>query len=179
MRITISGLPGSGTTTIARLLSKQLSMDVISAGELFRELARDKELHLAQFNELAEGRDDVDRWIDERQGEEALKRERVIAEGRLSGYFVPSAELKIWLKAPIEVRAQRVAKREKKAYEAALAAMRAREQSEHKRYERYYDIDLQDLSIYDLVIDSSRWRESEIVKMVLVAVEGLNTERSR
>ena len=171
MRITISGLPGSGTTTIARLLSKALSMEIISAGELFRELARDKDLQLAQFNELAEGSADFDRWIDEQQGKEALKREQVIAEGRLSGYFVPSAELKIWLKAPIEVRARRVAKREKIAYEAALAAMKTREQSEHKRYEAYYGIDLNDLSIYDLVIDSSRWRENDIVAVILQAKE--------
>ena len=171
MRITISGLPGSGTTTIARLLSKALSMEILSAGELFRELARDKDLQLAQFNELAEGNDDFDRWIDEQQGEEALKREQVIAEGRLSGYFVPAAELKIWLKAPIEVRAQRVAKREKIAYETALAAMKARERSEHKRYEAYYGIDLNDLSIYDLVIDTARWRENDIVFLILQAKE--------
>jgi cytidylate kinase len=171
MRITISGLPGSGTTTIARLLSKALSMEIISAGELFRELARDKDLQLPQFNELAESSDDFDRWIDERQGEEALKREQVIAEGRLSGYFVPTAELKIWLKAPIEVRAQRVAKREKISYEAALAAMKAREQSEHKRYEAYYGIDLNDLAIYDLVIETSRWRENDIVTLILQAKE--------
>jgi len=171
MRITIGGLPGSGTTTIARLLSKALSMEIISAGELFRELARDKDLQLAQFNELAESSDDFDRWIDEQQGEEALKREKVIAEGRLSGYFVPFAELKIWLKAPIEVRAQRVAKREKIPNEAALAAMKAREQSEHKRYEEYYGIDLNDLSIYDLVIDTSRWRENDIVTLILQAKE--------
>lgn len=171
MRITIGGLPGSGTTTIARLLSKALSIEIISAGELFRELARDKDLQLAQFNELAENNDDFDRWIDEQQGEEALKRAQVIAEGRLSGYFVPSAELKIWLKAPIEVRAQRVAKREKIPYESALAAMKAREQSEHKRYERYYGIDLNDLSIYDLVIDTSCWRENDILTLILQAKE--------
>ncbi|MGC9443441.1 MAG: (d)CMP kinase [Candidatus Methanospirareceae archaeon] len=171
MRITIGGLPGSGTTTIARLLCKALSIEIISAGELFRELARDNNLQLAQFSELAERSDDFDRRIDEQQGKEALKREQVIAEGRLSGYFVPSAELKIWLKAPIEVRAQRVSKREKTPYEAALAAMKAREQSEHKRYEAYYGIDLNDLSIYDLVIDTSRWRENDIVALILQAKE--------
>jgi len=170
MRITISGLAGSGTTTVAELLSKELSMDVISAGEMFRAIAKEKSLQLGKFNKLAENNDDFDRGIDEKQGEEAMKRENVIVEGRLSGFFVPHADLKIWLKAPIGIRARRVAGREGIAYEDALAAMKNREQSEHKRYEQYYGINLDDLSIYDLVIDSSRWRGNGIVELILVAV---------
>ncbi|MBK5189975.1 MAG: AAA family ATPase [Methanosarcinales archaeon] len=173
MRITISGLAGSGTTTVAELLSKELSMDVISAGEMFRAIAKEKSLQLGEFNKLAENNDDFDRGIDEKQGEEAMKRENVIVEGRLSGFFVPHADLKIWLKAPIEIRARRVAGREGMAYEEALAAMKNREQSEHKRYDQYYGINLDDLSIYDLVMDSSRWRGNGIVETILVAIEGM------
>jgi cytidylate kinase len=173
MRITISGLPGSGTTTVAKLVAKELSMELISAGEMFRAIAKEKSLPLGQFSELAENNDDYDRWIDEKQGAEALKRENVIAEGRLSGFFVPTAELKIWLKAPLEIRAKRVAGRERIAYDEALTAMQEREQSEHSRYEQYYGIDLGDLSRYDLVIDSSRWREHDIVKIILTAKAGV------
>jgi len=173
MRITISGLAGSGTTTVAELLSKELSMDVISAGEMFRAIAKEKSLQLGEFNKLAENNDDFDRGIDEKQGEEAMKRENVLVEGRLSGFFVPHADLKIWLKAPIEIRARRVAGREGMAYEEALAAMKNREQSEHKRYDQYYGINLDDLSIYDLVMDSSRWRGNGIVETILVAIEGM------
>ncbi|MBE0516132.1 MAG: AAA family ATPase [Methanophagales archaeon] len=171
MRITISGLPGSGTTTVAKLLANELALDVISAGELFRKLAEEKSLLLEQFSKLAEDNDDFDRWIDEKQGEEALKRENVIVEGRLSGFFVPHADLRIWLKAPVEVRAGRVAGRENIAYEEALSAMKSREQSEYMRYEKYYGIHLDDLSVYDLIIDSSRWSENDIVKIILVAKE--------
>ena len=170
MRITISGLSGSGTTTVAELLSKELELELISAGEMFRAIAKEKSLQLGEFNKLAENNEDFDRWIDEKQGEEAMKREKVIVEGRLSGFFVPHADLKIWLKAPIEVRARRVAGREGIAYEEALAAMKSREWSEHKRYEQYYGINLDDLSIYDLVIDSSRWNENGIVEMIMAAI---------
>ncbi|MCK4476032.1 MAG: AAA family ATPase [Methanophagales archaeon] len=173
MRITISGLSGSGTTTVAKLLSKGLSMELISAGEMFRQIANEKELQLEQFNKLAENNDDFDRQIDARQGEEAMKRENVIVEGRLSGFFVPDADLKIWLKAPVEVRARRIATREGTTYEEALSAMKNRESSENKRYERYYGINLDDLSIYDLVIDSSRWSERDIVEMIRVAMESV------
>jgi len=173
MRVTISGLPGSGTTTVAKLLSEELSVELISAGELFRQIAKEKKLPLEHFNKLAETNDDFDRQIDERQAEEAMKRENVIVEGRLSGFFVPDADLKIWLKAPVEVRARRIAGREKIAYEEALSAMKSRERSENNRYEQYYGINLDDFSIYDMVIDSSKWSERDIVGMIKVAVEGV------
>lgn len=176
MRITIGGLSGSGTTTVADLLSKELELELISAGEMFRAIAKEKSLQLWEFSKLAENNDDFDRWIDEKQGEEAMKRENVIVEGRLSGFFVPAAELKIWLKAPLEIRARRVAGREGIAYEDALSAMKSREQSEHKRYEQYYGINLDDLSIYDLVIDSHRWREDGIVKIILTAIGNMKKE---
>jgi cytidylate kinase len=173
MRITISGLPGSGTTTVAKLLSKELSTELISAGEMFRQIANEKNLKLEQFSKLAENNDDFDRQIDEKQREEAMERENVIVEGRLSGFFVPDAGLKIWLKAPLEIRARRIAAREGITCEEALSAMKNRERSEHKRYEKYYGIHLNDLSIYDMVIDSSRWSERDIVEMIKVAVEGI------
>jgi len=173
MRVTISGLPGSGTTTVAKSLSKELSLELISAGEMFRQIAKERKLQLEQFNELAENNADFDRQIDEKQGEEAMKRENVIVEGRLSGFFVPDADLKTWLKAPVEIRARRIAGREKIAYKEALSAMKDRERSEHKRYREYYGINLDDLSIYDLLIDSSRWSEKDIVEMIKVAVKGV------
>ncbi len=173
MRLTISGLPGSGTTTVAKLLSTELSMELISAGEMFRQIAKEKKLQLEHFNKLAENSETFDRQIDARQGEEAMKRENVIVEGRLSGFFVPDADLKIWLKAPVEVRARRIASREGITNEEALSAMKKREGSESMRYKRYYGINLDDLSIYDLVIDSSRWSERDIVGMIRVAVEGI------
>ena len=171
MRITISGLPGSGTTAVAKLLSEELTIEVISAGEMFRRLAADKCLHLEQFSRLAEAKADFDRWIDAKQEEEAMKREDVIVEGRLSGFIIRDADLKIWLKAPEEIRARRIAAREHITYEAALSGMRVRERSEHTRYMRYYGIDLNDLTTYDLIIDSSRWSKRDIVAMITMAME--------
>ncbi|MGB3459106.1 MAG: AAA family ATPase [Halobacteriota archaeon] len=178
MRLTISGLPGSGTTTVAKLLSHELAMELISAGEMFRRIAKEKKLPLDQFSELAENNDEFDRQIDEMQGEEAMKRENVIIESRLSGFFVPQADLKIWLKAPSEIRARRIAGREGIAYEDALSTMKDRERSEYKRYEQYYGINLDDLAIYDLIIDSSRWNEKDIVALIKVAVECVSEKGS-
>ncbi|MHC1636409.1 MAG: (d)CMP kinase [Candidatus Methanospirareceae archaeon] len=176
MRITISGLPGSGTTTVAKLLSKEMNMEVISAGEMFREMAKKRGMSLEEFSELAEQVEEFDKEIDERQREEAMKREDVIVEGRMAGFFVPSAALRVWLKASLEERAKRVAMRERKGYEEALAEIKRREKSEYERYKKYYGIDLGDLSIYDLVIDTSKWGEEDVTAIIREAIERLKSK---
>lgn len=86
-------------------------------------------------------------------------------EGRLSGFLV-DADLKIWLKAPLEVRARRIAKRECKSVEKAMEETSEREECERERYLKYYDLDVKDLSVYDIVIDSSKWSAQEISEIV-------------
>ena len=170
MKITISGLCGSGTTTVASLLSKKLNMELISSGIAFRELARERGLSLEEFGKLSESDSTFDNLIDQKQKEMALDRDNIIAEGRLSGFMV-EAGLKIWLKAPLEVRSKRVAKRENKPTDQALAEITKREECDLKRYEKYYQIDLNDLSIYDLIIDSSKWLPESIADIIMSALE--------
>jgi cytidylate kinase len=174
MRITISGLSGSGTTTVARLVSKHLGMKMLSAGEIFREIAKENRLSVEDFCRRAENSQDFDRWIDEKQVEEAIKRDNVVVEGRLSGFFIPDADLKVWLKAPLEIRAKRIAHRENITVEEAVSPTKTREQSEYMRYQKYYHLNLDDLSVYDLIIESSKWKENAIVAIIINAVERLD-----
>ncbi len=69
MRITISGPPGSGTTSLARYLAGKYGLDLTSAGEVFRQLAREHGMDLAEFGRFAENDPSVDRMIDARQKE--------------------------------------------------------------------------------------------------------------
>ena len=48
--ITISGPPGSGTTTISKLLSKRLKLPHVYAGEIFRKEAEKKGMTLSDFS---------------------------------------------------------------------------------------------------------------------------------
>ena len=97
MRVTVSGLPGSGTTSLARYLAAEHNLDLISAGEVFRQMAKEREMDLVEFGRLASEDSSIDRLIDERQKEIAAERNDIIVEGRLSGWFIGDAELKIWL----------------------------------------------------------------------------------
>jgi len=156
MLITISGLPGSGKTTVARLLSHRLGVPHIYAGDLYRKAAVERGVSLEEFNALSEKDHSIDRALDAKLAEYARAGD-IVLEGRLAG-FVAVQEgldaLKVWLTAGDEVRARRVAQREGKDWRAVLAANRSRQSSDAKRYREIYGFDLNDTVIYDLILDS-------------------------
>jgi cytidylate kinase len=168
MIVTISGAPGTGTSTLARSLSLQLKLRRFNSGELFRKIASEKNISVREMNRLAEKGPEIDYLIDDAQ--KALAKEGSgIFEGRLSGHILP-ADLKVLLKADLRKRAERIAKREAKRTEDAIHETRLREESEARRYKMYYNIDIRDFSSYDLVVDSGKFDEAATLAIVLAAV---------
>lgn len=173
MLLTISGLPGSGTTTVSRILAEKYGLEMISAGEVFRSLAKEYGMTLAEFGELAESDDSIDLKIDECQREIANTRDDVILEGRLAGHMAGEA-LKVWIKAPVEVRVSRIVGRESGSFDDKLEETKEREASEAIRYSSIYGIDIGDLSIYDLVIDSEKWDQYRIADIISCAIDSFS-----
>ena len=103
----------SGTTSLTYHLAEMHRFDVISAGEVFRQMAKEREFSLADFGIFCEEDPSVDKLIDERQREIVLSNSHIIAEGRLSGWMIPEADLKIWLKASLECRVMRIFDRDR------------------------------------------------------------------
>jgi len=178
MRITVSGLPGSGTTSLSRYLSEHHGFTMISAGEVFRQCAKEHNMELAEFGRLAERDPAYDKMIDARQKEIAEKKENIIVEGRLSGWMVEKADLKIWLFAPISCRLERILFRDQIAdIITAKAITLEREHCEAARYRQYYDIDINDLSIYHLILNSEHWGISELGSIVDTAIGKVQAPR--
>ena len=169
MLLTISGPSGSGKTTVANGLSQRLGFTRISAGEVFRELARERALSLEQLSKLAEKDPEIDQMVDTRQAELAQSHENVIVDGRLSGWVL-KGDIAVWLKAPLEVRAERIARREDKDRAIALRETRTRDSSEAARYLAFYNIDTVNLDIYDLIIDTRHWDQFAVIDIITQAV---------
>lgn len=173
VRVTIGGLPGSGTTTATRLLEKALPMRCVFAGQIFRDMAEEKQMDLSTFSRWVEDNPKVDRELDARVLEHLIEGD-VIVEARLSGWFARKHDLpafKVWLTAPVEVRAERVARREDKDIKRVVREMEEREFSEAKRYRDLYGVDLSDLSFYDLVLDTRDKTPEEVARRILDGLE--------
>jgi len=170
MRITISGPPGSGTTSLAKYLAEAHNLTMISAGEVFRQLAKEHAMDLAAFGRLAEADSSIDKMIDARQKEIGEKSDDIIIEGRLSGWMIENADLKIWLHAPIACRAKRISGRDGLSEEQAMELTQKRQDCEASRYRNYYGIDIMDYSPYHLVMSSERWNVEELGAIVDTAI---------
>jgi predicted cytidylate kinase len=167
--ITLGGLPGSGKTTVARILADKLKMEYINAGDIFRNLASKKGMTLEEFGFFAERNPNIDKAIDKKLLEIA-RRDNVILEGRLAGIMLELNDveaLKVWLEAPLEVRVERISGRDTKSTEAALADTQMREKSEWDRYYNIYHVDIRDLSVYNLVIQTQDKTPDEVANEII------------
>ena len=173
MRITISGPPGSGKTTACSKLSEALGLKAVVFGKIFRELAAEKNLTLGELGAIAEQDPSIDKMIDSRILEIARENEDIILESRLSAYMLSRNGIpafKIYLDASPDVRMARVGLREGETIEEAYAKTIERQNSEAKRYMNYYGIDINDKSVYDLVIVTDDLTPDEVLQRILDGV---------
>jgi cytidylate kinase len=172
MLLTVSGPAGSGKSTTAAGLADALGLDHVSGGDIFRDLAAERGYTPVEFNELAEEQEGIDRDLDRRLYEVARDRDGVVLESRLAGWLAgDDADFRVWLDAPVDVRAGRVADREDKSLARAREETLRRERSERKRYADLYDIPIDDLSIYDIVVNTARWPAADVLTILTTAID--------
>jgi cytidylate kinase len=167
--VTISGLPGSGTSTVAVGVAAALGIPRLDGGTVFRAMAAERGMSLAEFGAVAESDASVDLELDARLAEVARNGD-VVLESRLAGWIAANegvAATKVWIGCDPGERAARVAAREGTSQDAARTANDLRELSEAKRYAEYYGIELADLSVYDLVLDSTTTPPDELIAAIL------------
>jgi len=167
--ITISGTPGSGKSTVAKLLEEKLGIKYVYSGMIFRDMAKKYNMSLDKFGKYCEKNSEIDKELDEKQVE-ILRKGNVILEGRLAGWLtylnnIPA--FKVSIDADLSTRAKRIVNREKGSMEQRKREILKREKSEILRYKKYYNINLRDNSIYDIVIDSADKTPEEIAKIII------------
>lgn len=166
--ITVSGYPGSGTTTVVARLKELTGLPSYNVGDIFREMAAERGISLSDLHRKAREDRSIDRALDDRQVEVA-RGGAVILEGRLAGFLTHRAGLsgfRVWLKADFPVRAKRVAGRESVDLAEAEEEIRVREEAERTRYKAFYGFDLDEHTIYDLVLDTSAVTAEEAARRI-------------
>ncbi len=171
--IAVSGPPGSGKTTYARRLAEDLGLRFYSAGMAFRELAKKMGLSLMELNELAARDPRIDLEID-RMTRRVAEEGGVVIEGHLVAWVVHDlADVLIYVTAPIEVRARRIASRDNVDYSEALRETLRREELHRKRFLAHYGIDIADTTIFNLVVDTSKTGVEETYRVIRSYVEAV------
>jgi len=183
MIITISGTPGSGKSTVAKILLEKLHAEHIYVGGIRRDLAKKKGMTLVELNEYALSHPETDVDIDKQVAAKALKLEKlrkiVIVEGRTQFYFLPNS-VKIYIKVDMNEGAKRIWKQLQKKEEKnkrnegkihSLTQMKKellkREENDAQRYKKYYGFDHRDESHYDLILDSTHILPEEVVIKIM------------
>lgn len=166
--IAVSGKSGCGNTTTSAELAHHLGLVLVNY--TFRTLATDEGLEFEHLRKLAETDDRWDKLVDRRQVDMANAHPSVLAS-RLAIWVWKEARLKVYLDAPLEVRARRIFQREKErgvftTFDQALAHTRTRDDLDHRRYQALYAIDNDDWSFADLVVDATLSTEEIVGKIV-------------
>jgi cytidylate kinase len=174
--ITVSGPHGSGRSSQAEYLSQEFGLRYISTGMLFREMAEQRGLSMEEMSKLAEENCDFDIYLDERAKEESAKG-GVVIDATLAAWVATNPDLKIYLWAEFDDCVQRIAYREGRPLEEVVRETKIRELSEKDRFQKYYQIDIDDLSVYDVVLNTSLFSleaTSQILRKIVLEYKKSN-----
>jgi cytidylate kinase len=168
--VTVAGPHGTGKSTYAKALASALGLRYICAGDMFRDLAKEKGVTLETFSQMAAKDPSIDKAIDDRTRVEA-ERGGVVIDAQLGAWMAKElADVKLLIVAPDDVRFRRIAERDRIPVEEARTQTLARESIQRQRYQEYYGFDVGDLSIYDLKIDTGAHPIEEASSIVIDSV---------
>jgi cytidylate kinase len=164
LRVAISGKSGCGNTTVSRMVAGQLGFTVVNY--TFKDLARDRGMSFEEICILAESDPQYDRTIDRMQVQLAEEGGCVLGS-RLAIWLLRESAFTVYLQAPLEVRAARIARREGKSLDEALKETDARDTRDHDRYARLYGYDVNDHAFASLVVDAEALGQEEVAREIV------------
>jgi len=191
MIVTISGTPGSGKSTVSKIIAQKLNYQRIYVGGIRRKLAKQKGMTLEELNHYALTHPETDVDIDQEVVAKARNIDQqnkdVLVEGRPHFHLLPES-LKIYIKVELNEGAKRIWKdlQNQETKEArnegdfsSLEEMKQeilnREENDAQRYQKYYQIDHHQESNYDFVIDTTKITAEQAAQKI---IEFLKTKHS-
>jgi CMP/dCMP kinase len=175
-KITITGDLGSGKSVVSKLLQAQLGYEIYSTGKVQREIAARYGMSTLELNQYAETHPEIDQEIDSAFVQLNHRPEGLIVDSRLAWHFMPNS-FRLYLSVPIAVAAARIMAdptrkgEQYKSLDQAVADIRARKQSENRRFLDMYGADCANMDHFDYVADTNGCTPEAVSEAILQAFE--------
>jgi len=174
--ITINGFPGSGKSSTADLVAKELNFKRFSSGDFMRQIALDRGISLNELSIKAETDKEVDVSID-KAVKEAGEMKKIVIDSRLAFHWIPES-FKVYLNLSPEIAKERISNnlktnkfRQESEGQANIDEIYkkiiSRLESEKKRYWDLYKVDHTNKNNFDLVIDTNKNNLKQVVDIVV------------
>ncbi|MFH1126642.1 MAG: AAA family ATPase [archaeon] len=181
LTIIISGMAGSGKTTLAKALANHYGLKYICGGDALKEIAIKKGYHFSgddwwetedgmRFLKERKTNEDFDREVDD-----FLKKKAEAGNVSITSWALPwlgARGIKIWLNASPATRAKRIKTRDVSTLESAIVAVKKRDKENIELYRRMYGYTLdKDLGVFDLILDTDSKSVEELKQEVIEFIE--------
>ncbi|MFA5776927.1 MAG: cytidylate kinase family protein [Parcubacteria group bacterium] len=177
MIVSFNGDHGSGKSTIAQMVAKKLDYPRYYMGQIFRDIAKEKNITLEELHAGITDDVTIDKLVDDYLVDLSNKEKDFIVESRTAWYFIPKS-IKVYFRVDSKKSAERVflelQKENNRNEGAELDSIKKVEESLNKRkkmdderYLKFYGINIRDDRNYDLVIDTTNLTIQEVFKKVM------------
>jgi cytidylate kinase len=174
--ITIAGAPGSGKSSTADLVAKELNFTRFSSGNFMRQIALKRGVSLGELSRQAEKDNSIDLEID-KEVRKIAEMKKIVVDSRLAFHWIPRS-FKVYLDLTPEKAAERILKdlkvnklrketEDSSGYTEIYKKITARLESEKKRYKELYSIDYMDKKKFDLIVDTEKNNLKQVVEMIV------------
>ena len=174
VKISLAGDLGSGKSTVADILIRELDAEYYSTGAIVRSIAAKRGMTVVELNLYMESHPEIDNEIDDGLVQLSRVDKPMVIDSRMAWHFTEGT-FKVYLSTDPETSALRIMRANRAGEHAAtldetVAETRARRESEKKRYMTQYGVDIKDLMNYDLVVDTTVATPTEVAGAILACM---------
>ncbi|MCW4046923.1 MAG: cytidylate kinase family protein [Candidatus Bathyarchaeota archaeon] len=181
--VCISGLAGTGKSTLAKKLAKKYHLNYYSGGDALKTLAAEEGYDASsrgwwespeglRFLEKREKDLKFDKAVDDKLLEYA-QQGNVLLDSWTMPWLLKTG-FKIWLAASVEKRAERIARRDRLTVKEALEVLKEKEARTKAIYKKLYGFTLgEDFEPFDLVLDTDNLSADEVFQVLCMVLDKL------
>jgi cytidylate kinase len=169
LTIAVSGLTGSGKDTVAKAISRAFNLKLINAGDIQRQFAKKNKIQVDKASAILPAR--IDYQMD-RQTLNLARQGGYVISGRLSGWVAGDfADCRVLVHCPKNIRVKRISLRDGLSLSEAKTKVTRRDGEDKKRYKKLYRVNLDDKSIYNLIVNNGGPTIKEVKKSAVKNVK--------